>query len=313
LTDLAYGFTERDKSDIREHWNKTAQAILNIGELGKQENLLTPLEYSLALLRSKIGSNTFEHLTSFVGQDDCMNDKGDRILHSLLHIVTTDCLRFSMEFASQYVTDQLLHQDGKFSEAKCEHFLSSHPHAFFAGVRGQVYEAYAHRRLCRERKDDFLICSEMFENKTDTASVNVPFPRTPVYHQFIKAKELQPGEYGVPFARNYPAVDSLIAPSPSNANMPAVCFQMSVKNEEKSGRHGYWQHALVALRKELKLTNQQPIYCILVAPPDTFDTVAFQPLWVKGKKSGGKQKVEKLAKGLQTMRQFKLCLGWTGK
>ena len=130
--------SDQDKTDVQKHLDGkgtgfskavmnipggkfsgscSAQQVLSrdIGE-NKTNLLMSPREFSLALLQSKISSNTFEDLTSFVGQGDCMYDKGDRILHSLLHIATDDCQRFTMQFASQYVCEQLLEQDGKFNE-----------------------------------------------------------------------------------------------------------------------------------------------------------------------------------------------------
>lgn len=135
----------------------------------------------------------------------------------------------------------------------------------------------------------------------------MPFPKAPTHKKFAKAGELKPGQYGVPNARNYAAVDSVVAPP--DAKSPLVCFQMSVKDEPKSGKHGYWQQALVQLRKDCKLEEKQELICVLVAPPDKFETVSVQPLWVRDKK-GKKKQAEKIPKALKNLRQFKLCIGW---
>lgn len=42
----------------------------------------------------------------------------------------------------------------------CERFLETNTQSFYAGVRGQVYEAYAHRKLCAPHPTGSLQCVE---------------------------------------------------------------------------------------------------------------------------------------------------------
>src|SRR4051812_44671180 len=102
---LFHPVNAQDKSEVELSLalDKTSQAIMGLNTTdagaarsfkfdlmysaaGESVKLLSPRDFSMALLRSKLRSNTFDQLTSFVGQNDCMYDKGDRILHALLHI-----------------------------------------------------------------------------------------------------------------------------------------------------------------------------------------------------------------------------------
>ena len=161
-------------------------------------------------------------------------------------------------------------------------------------------------RCSRERRYLYLVDYQHVCCLQD-AVFKIPFPSGPLkYHKFIQASDLKSDEYGVPHARNFAAVDSVVRSKTGDSKSPTICFQMSVKNEDKSGQHGYQQHALVSLRKQLKLTAEQPLFCVLVSPPDMYNTVSFQPLLTKG----SKKRVERVDTSLQNMRQFKFCLGW---
>jgi len=198
-----------------------------------------------------------------------------------------------MQFASAFVCEEVLRQHSDNVEETCEAFLKDRKESFFASVRGQVFEAFAHRRLQAARAEPYILVTELFENGTEKKDVQLKLEQKLPSCSFRDAKELQSGFYGIPIARNFPGVDSVVRPNHG--------FQMSVSNQ-----HGYLAHALTSLQKSLGITQ---LNAILVCPPDIFPSVKWQNLKTKKKDKAGKHTDSKTK--LQSLRQFKYQICWS--
>ncbi len=150
-----------------------------------------------------------------VGSWNQMNFKGAEITHSLIHSDTQDMATFKLKFCSQAACESTIQKLAADAENECKKFLTTTSgQSIYASLRGQVFEAYAHRIL--ENKENIPLRfldgegTERGEIKIGKRSLKV----------FENLKDVGDSDYCVPKIRNFAAVDSL-AP-------PCLAFSMTV-------------------------------------------------------------------------------------
>jgi hypothetical protein len=152
-------------------------------------------------------------MTASVGAS-FLDSRTDPVAHTLLHMMVAPTYhRFVYAFASDYIRDQVLMKTASAQEDQCKIWLAQHKEAAYASLRGQIFEAYAHRRL-REGGDYSV---KVVGQPTSTASpLHFPARAAWTFHQLGQLVQAVgthvDGYYGIPEARNFAAVDAVILP-----------------------------------------------------------------------------------------------------
>ncbi|KAJ3299450.1 hypothetical protein HDV03_003007, partial [Kappamyces sp. JEL0829] len=180
--------------------------------------------------------------------------KDDRISHLAVHIyVDQTYMKESLQMGSVYIAEKTLERFILTQEQTLRQFLSyTKPIPMIASLRGNLFEAYAHRVLSAGGK--FTIRSlEAGQTKT----ITLPPLQTDRYYELSKCTA---NKYYIPWNPNYACNDSFI---PSK-----YLFQMTVSND-----HPIKISALLEIMKHTKLSS-----LVFVVPGNLYNTFPLQRL-----------------------------------
>jgi len=143
--------------------------------------------------------------------------------------------------------------------------MLAHNHdACYATMRGQAYEAYIHRNFDRllsgQKLKAFLLDPNGFVKET-----HIKIPKFSSSSHFTNLGLLLDKVYGIPDSRSYSAVDAVCK--------PCWAFQMTVSKD-----HGLVIEGLQKVKEGLGLRAGDPLYVVMVCPPDVAHLVRWQPL-----------------------------------
>ncbi|KAI9104631.1 hypothetical protein DFS34DRAFT_203792 [Phlyctochytrium arcticum] len=156
-----------------------------------------------------------------------------------------------VKFASIPMADKLLRLCGESLQEKIRHFISAAADiSNLAGLRGTLFEAFAHRRLMRGGK--FTIRN--LSTKKEDELVLSPIGETVVFKDF---NEIVDNTYNRPISRSLTSVDSL--------DPPLKLFQMTVSYEHEIKGSG------LELLKDY-LDSEQPLQFFFVVPTERFES-----------------------------------------
>lgn len=175
-----------------------------------------------------------------------------------------------------------------FVQNEFKELLANNNEAVFAGIKGQAYEAYVHREF-RKLSGEQLVKRLLVNGTVEDAKLVIP--ELKAQRVFDDVKELKDGEYGVPRARNFAAVDAVIR--------PGVAPQMSV-----TAHHGFKVDGLKAVKVGLNLKADECLHVPIICPKALVADMKWQPL------TRGKQRIKK-PQGLVDgtgLKQY--CLGF---
>lgn len=245
-------------------------------------------------LQGHINACNVDKMLDYLGAQDALSDKLDRVSHGLLEIIPSqDFSSFSFAFCSDFVASSVLAKHDFQSLKKFTHLLAHNTDAVFAGIRGQAYEAHVHRNFHTMVPSSRLI--QVRQMRSDSTSephqLRIP-PLAPPSVVFDRLNELPENKYGVPRSRNFAAVDAVIRRD--------IALQMTVSHE-----HGLDIAGLNAVKAGLGL-DKLPLKVVMVCPPDVVPNVQWQKLY-RGKK------VVKSPQGLKDgvgLMQYCLAFEW---
>ncbi|KAI9104110.1 hypothetical protein DFS34DRAFT_590536 [Phlyctochytrium arcticum] len=202
-----------------------------------------------------------------------------------------------VKFASIPMADKLLRLCGESLQEKIRHFISTAANTSnLAGLRGNIFEAFSHRRLMRGGK--FTIRN--LSTKKEDELVLSPVGETVVFKDF---DEMVDNTYNRPISRSIASVDSLYT--------PLKLFQMTVSCEHE-----------IKARSGLKplidhLDSDEPLQFFFVVPTERFESFREQQVV----NSDGKP-YQKPGDFLNRIQQYVLrldvaelgeCYGWGNK
>jgi hypothetical protein len=142
--------------------------------------------------------------------------KEEEISHRIVHYVVDESFNMTtLQFSSSYTTEKALELFSKYQHQNlCNFILYSEHSTISSGLRGNLFEAFAHRLLsnggtydCRSLDDGEKRCISLTALVTD---------------RFTDIKKCIGGKYFIPWNPNYPCIDSIIRNS--------FLFQMTVSN-----------------------------------------------------------------------------------
>ena len=172
-----------------------------------------------------VSSMNLEAVFKAVGSWNQMEFKDLTITHRLIHADTQDMVLFQYKFCSQAACEAAIQQLAADAENKCRRFLTETSGAsIFASLRGQVFEAYAHRVLATKE-----IISVRFLDGDGTEREDIHIGRRNL-KVFESLSDVGDSVYAVPKIRNFAAVDSLAA--------PYVAFSMTVSSDHPTVASG---------------------------------------------------------------------------
>jgi hypothetical protein len=215
-------------------------------------------------------------------------EQDDRISHLIVHydVDSTFCEK-SLIMGSTFITELALERFIKEEEATLKRFLTSAKHTpLLASLRGNLFEAYAHRIL--SAGGIFEYCS--LDDKTRiTCHLNVPKRETERYYEIKSCKS---EKYYIPWNPNYPCIDAF-APKIGH-------FQMTVS----------LSHPLPGLKMNEIIKDSSENLLYFVIPSTNYDV--FKKQGISGKEASttdidNKNKKRKVDDSL-SFRQFALKL-----
>ncbi len=162
-----------------------------------------------ALVRAR----SLSEILSTVGEVAASDEISNKILH---YVVDSDYIGTQVVFASQWVAEEIIRRGGQQAEHEIRKFLAAqeaNPQA--AGLRGQVFEALAHKVL--QRGGNFRVKPLGDNSQSATNSTVSEHWPARIYKQFSKVTELRglacAGDlYLVPAAKNNKAFDAVRPP-----------------------------------------------------------------------------------------------------
>jgi hypothetical protein len=197
-----------------------------------------------------------------VGSWNQMDFKDLTITHRLIHADTQDMESFQYKFCSQAACEAAIQQLAVDTESKCRQFLAgTSGQSIYASLRGQVFEAYAHRILA---KKEIIPVRFLDGDGTERDNINIGKRSLKV---FEKLEDIQKSYYAVPKIRNFAAVDSLAA--------PYLAFSMTVSSDHPTVASG--------LLNILPAVQDRPIL-VFVVPQEIEATFKEQKYWTRDKK-----------------------------
>lgn len=141
-----------------------------------------------------------------VGSFSQLDFKGADLTHRLIHADTQDMETFQCKFCSQEACEKTIQRLIMDTEKQCMQFLvDTRNQSIYASLRGQVFEAYAHRIL--EKKESIEV--RFLDGDQKTEEIKLGSRNLLVFDDL---KPLGENVYGVPKIKNFAAVDSLAAP-----------------------------------------------------------------------------------------------------
>ena len=242
---------ERPLSEVRnafERWGGIPRFVLEkLRDEGAQQSLQEALDTAdVAVIRKS------------VGQIDAATEAS----HRLLHIVTQPpFVSKSIALGSAYIRDrlaELLFTQQR--QAVSDFLIGSTSSPQLAGVRGDLFEAYAHRILSGGGALRVRRLDDGFETTLQIPrSVGTHFVRTP--SDLVQCPSNL--HYCQPIARNFPAVDAV--------KLPGSLFQMTV-----SLSHAIKYTALKSVLESMPDCASYDLY--FVVPEDIFKDFASQSI-----------------------------------
>lgn len=171
-------------------------------------------------------SMNLEAVLKAVGSWNQTEFKDLTLTHRLIHADTQDMVSFQYKFCSQAACEAAIQQLAAEAENKCRRFLAETSGVSMLGsLRGQVFEAYAHRVLASKK----VISVRFLDKKgtTEREDIDIGLRNLKVFENL---KEIGKSDYAVPKIRNFAAVDSLAA--------PYVAFSMTVSSDHPTVASG---------------------------------------------------------------------------
>ncbi len=216
-----------------------------------------------------------------VGSWNQMDFKDFAIPHRLIHADTQDMVLFQCKFCSQAACESTIQQLAVDAEKKCRQFLAgTSGQSIYASLRGQVFEAYAHRILA---KKESISVRFLHGDGTETEDIQIG-PRN--LKIFEKLEDTGKSDYSVPKIKNFAAVDSLA--------YPYLAFSMTVSSHHPTVASG--------LLKILPAIQEHNIL-VFVVPKDIEATFKEQKYLTVGKKI-----MQKLPEQIKRIRQAVMAI-----
>jgi hypothetical protein len=160
-----------------------------------------------------------------VGCWNQMDFKSGDVTHRLIHADTQDMVTFQCKFCSQAACESTIQRLAVQADQECRQFLAStSAQPVFASLRGQVFEAYAHRIL---EKEGSISVRFLDGNGTARESIDIG-PRS--LKVFENLEDIGKQDYAIPKAKNFAAVDSVAA--------PYLAFSMTVSSHHPTVASG---------------------------------------------------------------------------
>jgi hypothetical protein len=268
-----------DVSAAFERWGGVPRFVLE-----KLRDEAAQLSLQDAIDTAKLGV-----IQSSVGQVDSAPEAS----HRLLHILTQrPYVRKSVTFGTQHILDQLTTRFLTLQARGMMTFLvSSAFSSQLATVRGDLFEAYAHRVLCSG--GDFCVrCLSGRGAVAVAVDTMLQLPRSTGVHPVQRPEDLalcpSADDYCQPVIRNFPAVDGV--------KLPGFLFQMTV-----STTHNIKHAALKTVLAQLPDAPQYDLY--FVVPEDIYHEYAAQKFVGTDDKE-----MTNLDARVQRVQQWALCI-----
>jgi hypothetical protein len=202
-------------------------------------------------------------------------DKSSKIAHRLIHIVPSDDYkRVTLKFGSQKNCDAFVSQYYATCENRFINFIETQTDAVYANLRGQLFEAYAHRLIASG--GEFKVRELTTGKNIESTSIILAKAHTEYFSDMSSCVSSSSSssssvsgsgsnhgndpKYFIPISKSFAVIDSF-----SGAGL----FQMTVSSD-----HPMIKNHLEEYLKILKLTNP-PFY--FVVPEDKFDSFEEQP------------------------------------
>jgi len=158
-----------------------------------------------ALLDSGIKEMDFDQARRLAGISNLIDTKRNEVVHRLLHLLpTSDYSECVLQFASTWVFKRLCEDSTGRILDEAEVFLRSDHAACYAALSGQIFEAFAHRKLAAG--GSFLV-RELTSGR-ESQEIIPPLPQQTI----TTLADLQPDAYGIPKARNFAVADAVVLP-----------------------------------------------------------------------------------------------------
>jgi hypothetical protein len=172
---------------------------------------------SAGAMQEALGNMDFDRAVSAVGAKDGIDPKGHSLTHRLIHAeVSAEFMSWTFKFASPFVLEAVLQKCATDAEEKCRSFLATMTDSVYAALRGQVFEAYAHRLL--STTDKLVGVRDLATNALSDVTLG---PRSRA--DFVAVEKVTDKQYGVPRSHTFAVLDA-VAP-------PDVGFQMTVSRD----------------------------------------------------------------------------------
>jgi hypothetical protein len=215
-----------------------------------------------------------------VGSWNQMDFKDLSLTHRVVHADTVDMVKFQCKFCSQAACEAVLQQLAVDTESKCRQFLAGTcGQSIYASLRGQIFEAYAHRVLARKNK----IHVRFLDEDKETEDIEIGQRSLKV---FEKLQDIGNSDYAVPKIRNFAAVDSLAA--------PYLAFSMTVSTDHPTVAAGLL-NILPQIQKNKTL--------VFVVPREIEEKFEKQQYLTRGKKI-----MQKLPQEIRNIRQAVMAI-----
>jgi hypothetical protein len=215
-----------------------------------------------------------------VGSWNQMDFKDLSLTHRVIHADTVDMVKFQCKFCSQAACEAVIQQLAVDAENKCRQFLvGTSGESIYASLRGQIFEAYAHRVLASKKN----ILVRFLDGDKETKNIEIGQRSLKV---FEKLQDIRNSDYAVPKIRNFAAVDSLAA--------PCLAFSMTVSTDHPSVATGLL-NILPYIQKDKTL--------VFVVPREIEEKFEEQKYLTRGKKI-----MQKVPQEIRTIRQAVMAI-----
>jgi len=234
------------------------------------------MEFNLGDWERIINDCSVENVMKMIGRGTIADSQTNVINHRLIHIIpNANYESATLQFGSQKICDAFLAQYYDCVETEFIKFIETKTDTVYASLRGQLFEAYAHRAIAAG--GEFLT-----RNLAKKEQNNVTFPATDIEYfsghlptglasshasSSSSSSSSASGsnyetktKYFIPHSKNYAVVDSL-----SNDGL----FQMTV-----SEKHPLLNHHLQELLRNLTFDGKPSLY--FVVPEDKFENFELQ-------------------------------------
>ncbi|CAG8650232.1 32715_t:CDS:1, partial [Gigaspora margarita] len=214
------------------------------------------MESSQNLLKMAIDAADFNKIIQSVGSIDSKKD----VSHHLIHLTCNEkYLRTGVTFASKWVADHLLNRFEQLHFENLKLFLLvSGSQATFSVLRGQLFEAYAHKVLVRGNKTYRV---RNLEDGTEFLKSFTAFEHI-LFTQLSSIDRTEhKGKYCQPKSKTFCAIDAFVLGQSNAINM---LFQMTVSSNHPITTHG--------LENVMNIgSSDEPYELYFVVPPEIWN------------------------------------------